>query len=691
MPPRHYQPFLHELVTLVCAPSIVLSPRSGQISQDADGCYWADRRVLSRLEVTVDGAPAETIDVVESRAACAQFLSAVLPLGDGAADPTVFVERSREVTADGLVEEVTLVSRARERVECSLAVRAGCDLAEIKHVKAGRTVAPLPADLDAGGWAWAADDGTCVRLETSPSADDVDEASGALCWRIGLGRGERFSVRLRLGVADDPLPLVGVATGGLLSEDRLRVHGHPELDAFLARSLDDLDALTVADPDAVDDRYVAAGAPWYLTLFGRDSLWAARMLLAAGTDLAGGTLRVLGRRQGTETDPEAAEEPGKILHEIRIARPPSAGRGGLLLPPVYYGTVDATPLWVLLLRDAWLWGMPEEQVRALMPVAERAMGWVRRAADSHGGFLAYRDETGHGLSNQGWKDSGDAIQFKDGRLADAPIALCEVQGYAHAAATAYASMTERLGLGDPHAPAGWRDWASRLADRFRAAYWIDDPDGAYPATALDAHGTRVDTVSSNIAHLLGTGLLDAAEEDLVVARLAGPAMDSGFGLRTLSTESSGFNPLSYHAGSVWTHDTAIAVDALRRVSGPRAAEAAGRLTAGIVEAARVFGWRVPELYGGQARAERPAPAPYPASCRPQAWSAASSVALLTAALGLEPDVPAGEIRVRALQPWPFGTLRVEGIRVAGERLDLTVDEAGNVSVDCAPSGLRVEV
>ncbi len=206
------------------------------------------------------------------------------------------------------------------------------------------------------------------------------------------------------------------------------------LGPLLTQSLEDLAGLRMVTTTAPDDVFAAAGAPWYLTLFGRDSLWTARLLLPLGTDLAGGTLRTLAARQGTRRDDATGEEPGKVLHEIR--RPPVAEEGATpFLPPVYFGTVDATPLWVCLLHDAWRWGLPGDQVEALLDPLERALEWLATDADPDGdGFCEYLDRTGTGLANQGWKDSADAVRFVDGTLAEGPIALCEAQAYAYEAA-----------------------------------------------------------------------------------------------------------------------------------------------------------------------------------------------------------------------------------------------------------------
>jgi glycogen debranching enzyme len=264
-------------------------------------------------------------------------------------------------------------------------------------------------------------------------------------------------------------------------------------------------------------------------------------------------------------------------------------------------------------------------VRALLPNLRAALGWMRDSGDSDGdGLLEYIDTTGRGLANQGWKDSGDSVQWRDGTLADGPIALCEVQAYAHKAALDGAELLDAFGEPGSGEGDAWRSWAAALRDRFRDAFWIDDRAGAYPAIALDARKRPVDTVTSNIGHLLGTGLLNPEESALVARRLVSPELASGYGLRTLSTDSTGYWPLSYHGGSVWTHDTAIAISGLA-ADGFRAE--AAELSEGLLRAAVAFDYRMPELYGGDPASAAPTPIPYPAACRPQAWSAAAAVAV----------------------------------------------------------------
>jgi glycogen debranching enzyme len=451
---------------------------------------------------------------------------------------------------------------------------------------------------------------------------------------------------------------------------------------LVERSLNDLRALQMVDPEAPSDRFCAAGSPWYLTLFGRDSLWAAFMAAPVDLDLAGGTLRTLARRQGTRHDPDTEEAPGKILHEIR--RGSLTHRGDL--PPNYYGTIDATPLFVILAHEAWRWGLPEDQVTELVPHVEAALGWMHSSGDPDGdGFLEYRRGGTRGLDNQGWKDSHDGIQFADGILAEPPIALSEVQAYAHDAARRGAELLDRFAR-----PGGdrWRARAAELATRFHASFWLDGDLGAYPAVALDARKRPVDGPASNMGHLLGSGLLDADEEARIAAQLTDPRMFSGWGLRTLSTANTGFNPLSYHGGSVWPHDTAIATWGLA-TTGHR--DAAVELLRGLVSAAPSFGYRLPELFGGYPRSDSPVPVPYPAACRPQAWSAAGALLLLRACLGLHPDLPNDRLTIAPLWPPPFRTLQVDDLPVAGRRLSISIDARDGIDVHVHGPALGLDI
>jgi glycogen debranching enzyme len=560
-------------------------------------------------------------------------------------------------------------------------VDLGCDLAPMAEVRRGGAGLDQPARREGAGLVWSTPTTSVYVTADGAMIDPGTVAPARLTWPVEVHPGQTVTLRWQLGVTTTAAAVAAARVPvewerpGVVADDRRLVR-------LLRRSLDDLGALRLRKPDGTGDTFLGAGVPWYLTLFGRDSIWAARMLLPMGTALAAGTLRTLARRQGQRVDVASGEEPGKIMHELRY--------GGLFgvragdAPATYYGTVDATALWISLLHDAWRWGMPEAEVAALLPNLRSALDWLARHGDPDGdGFVRYLDRSGRGLANQGWKDSGDAVRFRDGRIAAGPIALCEVQGYAYQAAVQGADLLSAFGLPGEQQ---WRGYAVELAQRFRERFWVDGPDGRYPALALDRDGRPVDSLTSNIGHLLGTGLLDGAESDRVARALAGGALSGGYGLRTMSTSDAGFNPLSYHCGSVWPHDTAIAVTGLARAG--YGAEAAV-LVEGLLAAAEAFGYRLPELYGGDDRAALGRPVPYPAACRPQAWSAAASVAILTAALGLEPDVPAGELRLRPMAGAPLGAITARGLRIAGRPVDVTLDGTGRVGIDGLPDSVRV--
>jgi glycogen debranching enzyme len=420
--------------------------------------------------------------------------------------------------------------------------------------------------------------------------------------------------------------------------------------------------------------------PWFLTLFGRDSIWAARMMLPLGTGLAAGTLRTLARRQGTRVDEHSAEAPGKIMHELR--HDDARISESTALPSAYYGTVDATLLWISLLADAWRWGLAESTVASLLPHLHRALYWLEHHGDPDGdGFVEYIDHSGRGLANQGWKDSFNAVRFHDGRLARAPIALCEVQGYAHRAALDAAAILEAFGGGDPDR---WRQYAADLSAKFRSRFWTDGALGSYPAMALDADGRKVDSLTSNVGHLLGTGILSADEETTVASLLAAPTLSGAYGLRTMSTLDAGFDPLSYHCGSVWPHDTAIALLGLTSAGAD-----AAPLIQGLLAAAEAFEYRLPELYGGDSRDEVGRPIPYPGACRPQAWSAAAGITVLQATLGLTVDVPRGEVRLGARRTPSTSEIAVRGLTIAEHRVDIAIDRDAHATVSGLPPHLHL--
>lgn len=686
------QPFLHDLVCTLAAPAFGFSGGDGQIRGcGVQGYYVADRRVLSQLTLAVDGLEPVAIHHELLSGGRAIFMSTPRGLGDNGPDPSVIVERVRDLRDGRLTETLTVRSYARQDVQGRLSIAVATDLAQLSGIKSGRPQLPEVAPVALkSGLRWSGPGGLRVTLTAQPAPDEIDAGGGELGWNIDLCRGAPAQIVLQVESADEYTPAVVLpgANRQVLAPSRVD-SSDSRLDALYAQSVEDLRCLQLCDPLHRDDVFLAAGAPWFLTLFGRDSIWAARMLLPLGTDLAGGTLRALARRQGSRLDPHTAEEPGKIAHEIRRE---AADYGALVrgetrplaLPPLYYGTVDATPLWISLLHDAWRWGLPAAEVHALLPNLERALGWMSDHGLGASGFLQYADASGHGLSNQGWKDSGDSIQFGDGRLARPPIALCEVQAYAHAAALHGAALLDAF---DRPGSDRWRQYAATLQRRFREAFWTTDQAGSYPAVALDRHGRPVDTVTSNLGHLLGTGLLNAEETALVVARLAGPELTGRYGLRTMSTRAAGYNPLAYHGGSIWTHDTAIAIAGLRGVGTPAADAAAAALVEGLLSAAPHFEYRLPELFASVDSTT--VPVPYPAACRPQAWSAAAAVTIVQALLGLDIDVPNASLQTCSLRPAPINQLNIAGVRAGSRELNLKLDSAGDITVTGDITGLTL--
>ena len=472
---RTLQPLLHDLVCTVRAPTVVLSGADGQIrSAGVHGVFHADRRVLSEAVLRIDGTEPESIGHAPAGVGRTHFVSLARHLGNTGPDPTVRIDRFREVSPGRVVERVRVTSAASEPVWADVTVEVGCDLADIQVVKAGGTGTPQPPTAHADGMSWHAE-GTRVVVGASGAvvADGVDPV---LSWHIEVPPGGSVEIEWRLRVTDEHAVVSAPSTP--VEWSRLQVTAADRrLERLIARSLDDLESLRLVetrtpepkradgsaivgrprqpgDSEQFGDTFIGAGAPWYLTLFGRDSIWAARMMLPLGTEVAGSTLRALASRQGRRIDTRTGEAPGKIMHELRRSdTAPNTWR----LPAAYYGTVDATPLWISLLHDAWRWGLPESDVATLLPALDAALGWLDEHADPDGdGFVEYLDTHGTGLANQGWKDSGDAIRFADGTIAQAPIALVEVQGYAYAAARQAADLLDAFDR-----PGGdrWRTYA----------------------------------------------------------------------------------------------------------------------------------------------------------------------------------------------------------------------------------------
>ena len=401
------------------------------------------------------------------------------------------------------------------------------------------------------------------------------------------------------------------------------------LQSIYRRSLVDLAALRFSPPIAGGRSLPAAGLPWFMTMFGRDSIFTSLQSLPFAPELAATTLRTLGDWQGSRVDDFRDEDPGRILHEMRYGemaafeeRPHSP----------YYGSVDATPLYVVLLDEYERWTGDRKLVRELEYEARAALHWIDAYADRMGnGFISYKRRNEQtGLENQSWKDSWNSISYSDGRLPDFPRATCELQGYAYDAKMRGARLA-RLVWKDPAYADTLEKEAAELKRRFDKRFWL--PDRGYYALALDADGSQVDALASNIGHLLWSGIVEPAKAKLLVGHLMGPRMYSGWGVRTLAEGEGRYNPIGYHLGTVWPFDNSIIAWGLRRYGYK---EEAARIASDILDAAEIFEGRLPEAFGGYDRSVTKYPVQYPTACSPQAWSTGAPLLLLRTMLGLEP-------------------------------------------------------
>jgi glycogen debranching enzyme len=401
-----------------------------------------------------------------------------------------------------------------------------------------------------------------------------------------------------------------------------------------------------------------------MTVFGRDSLLTGWMSLIADHRLAQGVLETLARFQGEDVNDTTEEEPGKILHEMRFA----AAEGlSLERGDTYYGSIDATPLFVMLLGELRRWDPRNELVDALLPHADRALEWIEQFGDRDGdGYVEYQRRSEHGLGNQGWKDSWDAIRHADGTLARTPIALCEVQGYVYAAYVARAHLAREAGDTATHQRCLER--ARELRRRFNEDFWLDDL-GTY-ALGLDADKRPIAAVASNVGHCLWTGIVDPEKAGSVADQLLSDQLFSGWGVRTLASTMPAFNPVSYHNGSVWPHDNALCAAGLSRYG---YVDHAQRIVSAQLDVAAAHHGRLPELFAGFDRGELAVPAAYPTSCSPQAWAAASPLLWLRSMLRLDVWAPRRRLWVAPQLPQSITRLHVSGISLGGNRISIDVD------------------
>ena len=682
-------------ITVIAGLTFAISDERGDMGPGPFGLIADDTRHLSGLRVLVDAEPLRHLGSGLLTPSTAHFRG-YATLSDRRPDAPVECERVRELTPAGMVETLTLRCWTLDPVQVDLEIQLDADFADIFEVRrlggdpgSGSSGVPgsdgpgrLRFEVEGSGRA------TEVRLEPPPEL--LDKASAH--WVVPLSRGRPWTVRVEVEAARGP----GAAPRPAV-RPREAVAGHPDpvvhstperLARATVRSLVDLDALSIPDDRDPSRRLLAAGIPWFVALFGRDTLITSYQARAFRPELMVDVLAALAARQGRVDDPGNGEQPGKILHEVRFGDLPWLGEGtsGGIRP--YYGSADSTPLFLIMLGEAMRWGAPRAELEALLPAARMALSWLRGPGDPDGdGLIEYAQAGDRSLANQGWKDSENAVQFADGTLARPPIAVLEVQGYAYRARREMAAVLDHLG--HPAEAAELTAEAEGLRELIRARYWrtgTGDVPG-YFAMALDGEKRQVDSVSSNMGHLLWCGVPSQEEAEQVAEHLASDAMSSGWGLRTLSDEMAGFNPISYHVGSVWPHDTVLACEGLRRYG---LDEPAMRLAGDLLDALAIFDDRLPELFGGHRRDPGDFPVPYPTACRPQAWAAGVPLAVVALCLGLAPDAPAGTISVNPALPRGLDRIETLGIPFPGGQLSLRYD-AGGLRVLALPDGLTLEL
>jgi glycogen debranching enzyme len=647
------------------------------------GFYVDGTRFLRQLELRVHGQRPIVLNAGVSEDALQAGIDLTNP--DVALAPEVVLPGrslriARRLTVHGgqLYQLLLVETFNRDPLDLSIGLQVAADFVDVFEVRGHpreRRGELLPAVVD-GATVRLAYRGLdkVVRATTlafSPAPDRLDESS--VEYRLTLAPGASVELTLVVSATTEPdAPPPARGYGEALRRRRAvleRLDGaemrsnHDLFEVWVSRSRRDLHLLLTETPDGV---MPYAGIPWYVAAFGRDALITALQVLPFEPAIAAGTLRFLARHVGRVDDAFTDQEPGKIIHELRRGEM-AACREIPFIP--YYGTVDAPPLFLLLLAEYWKWTADVAFARELWPTAEAVLAWMQQNAEAHGGYVAYARRSPRGLVNQGWKDSHDAIMHASGELAAPPIALAEAQGYQYAALLASAELAEAIGR--PERAPELRERARRLRERFEADFWL--PDEAYYALALDRGAQPCRVITSNAGHLLWTGLVSDSRAPIVARRLMADDMFTGWGVRTLASGERLYNPMSYHNGSVWPHDTAIAAVGMRRYG---LAEPFITLATGLFEAVLQFeNMRMPELFCGFPRVDGYGPTHYPVACAPQAWAAGVVFMLIGAMLGLAPDAADNQITLnRPRLPGWLSWIELRNLRLRDSRMTLRASQ-----------------
>ena len=669
------------------------------------GLYYRDARHLSGYRLTLNGTPLVLLlSTADSGYAMEQVLAnPALERADGrrVERGTIEIRRVRAVHADGLEESLVVSNYNQYPVSLNLLLELDADFADIFDVRGyerEKFADPEEPVIDQRALRYACRgiDGirrvTVVTFDRDPAVLDGTTA----LFKVALpARGEQA---LRISIAftrvDDrqprpEVPAIIARTAAAYGDWRDTTTTIETDDTFvnqvIERSLRDIRMLRRTD-EGGGGSFTAAGTPWFNTLFGRDSCILGMQTLAFDRGIARDALRSLAALQGTRVDPSRDEEPGKILHERRVSELSSAGE----LPyGRYYGSVDATPLFMILLADYVQWTADDGLLRELLPAARAAFNWMRvYGGIDREGLLAYEKRALRGLVNQGWKDSIDAVPHATGDLAQGSIALVEVQAYAYRACSALAVAVDRIG--EAEFAAELRATADALRARINRDYWW--PEAGTYALALDGARGQVRSLASNAGHALWCGVADDAQADAIASALMSETMFSGWGIRTLANDHPRFNPNGYHVGTVWPHDNGIIAMGLKMYA--REPEL-HRLARALLEVACSFPYfRLPELFGGHERAESWDPVPYAVACRPQAWAAGSFLMVMQAMLGLHVEHGAVLRVVNPSLPDWLSTTRIRGLRIGQGEVALTFTRRNHtteVAVDGVKGNVKVAI
>jgi glycogen debranching enzyme len=681
--------------------TFVVADSHGDIAGAADGLFHDDTRILSRWELLLGARPPTLLSGAvgqDNVFFTSHGLNRVIPAPSGPAGPpgVVHIQRQRFLWEERLYECISLTNYDPETVVLPLVFRFEADfkdMFEVRGARRRRRGREFPPEVRERSVTFRYEglDGVERSSVVAFSARPARISEGQAEFNFSLPRDGRVSLYVEVGAAEGPRPSrtrfrAAAARARFTMRGRrrggFRMHSNGRLfNSWLDRSRSDLALLTTPMQTGP---YPYAGIPWFSTPFGRDGIITAWQLLWLEPTIAQGVLSYLAAYQATDVSAFRDAEPGKIMHETRQGEMAALGEVPF---GRYYGGVDSTPLFVTLAGAYLDRTGDDEQLEQWRPALERAAAWIERSCDRHPlGLLAYARAAESGLSNQGWKDSHDSIFHADGRFPEGPIALVEVQGYAYAAFRTMAMLADRRAEADAA-----RRWAAR-AEAIRKAveqhFWMED-EGLY-GIALDGHGELCRVRASNPGHLLLCGLPSLERARRMIGELTDGSFFSGWGLRTLAHGEIRYNPMSYHNGSVWPHDTALITLGLARY-GER--EEVARLTSALFETAAQFDMRLPELFCGFARAAGEPPVAYPVACLPQAWAAGSVFMMLQACLGLRVRGEAGEVEIRnPILPIGIDRLCIERLAVGGETIDLTFERQGTrVAVHSDSRGPRLRV